>query len=135
MQIESVSGLSPIAVDPEASAALYRDGLSLPLEVEGGYLSTDALPGVKHFGLWPLRAPAKACFGTEQWPADVPVPQATIEFEMKDKPAVAAGVQELRAKGFEILHPPKEEPWGQTVARLLSPEGLLIGLSFAPRFH
>ena len=24
------------------------------------------------------------------------------------------------------------EPWGQTVARMLSDEGLIVGLSFAP---
>jgi hypothetical protein len=26
-------------------------------------------------------------------------------------------------------------PWGQTVARLLSPEGAVIGLSYAPSLH
>ena len=25
--------------------------------------------------------------------------------------------------------------WGQTVARILSPEGLIVGLSFAPSLH
>jgi len=26
----------------------------------------------------------------------------------------------------------KKEPWGQTVSRFLSPEGLLVGISFTP---
>jgi hypothetical protein len=34
-----------------------------------------------------------------------------------------------------MLHDAKVEPWGQTVARLLSPEGALIGLSYAPSLH
>jgi hypothetical protein len=29
----------------------------------------------------------------------------------------------------------QRSPWGQTVARLLSPEHLIIGISFAPWFH
>ena len=62
----------------------------------------------------------------------MPVPQATIEFEVRD---VASAAQELEQKGYKLLHPPKTEPWGQTRARLLSPEGLLVGLSFAPSLH
>ena len=30
---------------------------------------------------------------------------------------VAAAADELRAKGYRLLVGPKEEPWGQTVAR------------------
>jgi hypothetical protein len=26
----------------------------------------------------------------------------------------------------------KKEPWGQTVTRLLSPEGILVGLTYTP---
>lgn len=37
--------------------------------------------------------------------------------------------------GYELLHPPREEPWGQTVARLQSPEGAIIGISYAPVLH
>lgn len=68
-------------------------------------------------------------------PDHIPVPQATIEFELEDVAAVRAATEELAGKGFEIIHAAKEEPWGQTVARFLSPEGLLIGLSFAPWMH
>ena len=29
----------------------------------------------------------------------------------------------------------KREPWGQTVSRFLSPEGLLLGIAFTPFFR
>jgi hypothetical protein len=43
------------------------------------------------------------------------------------------GVRLLRRK--QALHPAREEPWGQTVARLQSPEGAIIGISYAPSLH
>ena len=84
---------------------------------------------MKHFGLWTLDDAAESCFGTKVWPKDVPVPQAGIEFDVDD---VAAAAEELRAKGYQLLVGPRVEPWGQTVARLLSPEGLLVGLTITP---
>jgi SAM-dependent methyltransferase len=41
----------------------------------------------------------------------------------------------LKEKGFTLLHDARTEPWGQTVARLQSSEGAIIGLSFAPFMH
>jgi hypothetical protein len=78
---------------------------------------------------------AQACYGTPDWPRDVPIPQASIEFELADADAVAEAARELEAHGFPLLHPPRTEPWGQTVARTLSGEGLIVGLSFAPSLH
>jgi hypothetical protein len=48
---------------------------------------------------------------------------------------VADGAAELEAAGHRLLHGARTEPWGQTVARLQSPEGLVVGLSFAPWLH
>jgi hypothetical protein len=48
---------------------------------------------------------------------------------------VAEAAAELEQTGLSLIHSAKEEPWGQTVARLMSPEGNLIGLSFAPWMH
>jgi hypothetical protein len=48
---------------------------------------------------------------------------------------VESAAAELRAAGFELVHDAREEPWGQTVARLLSAEGLIVGISYAPWFH
>jgi hypothetical protein len=41
----------------------------------------------------------------------------------------------LKDKGFTLLHDARTEPWGQTVARLQSSEGAIIGLSYAPSMH
>jgi catechol 2,3-dioxygenase-like lactoylglutathione lyase family enzyme len=131
MKVLFVAGVAPIVPDLAAARSLYVDGLGLPLS-DDDYPATFALDGVKHFGLWPLADAAEACFGSREWPSDVPVPQASIEFEVED---VAAAAAELEAAGHRLLHRPRVEPWGQTVARLLGPEGLLVGLSYAPWFH
>lgn len=131
MKVLFVAGVAPIVPDLAAARALYVDGLGLPLS-DDDYPATFALDGVKHFGLWPLAEAAEACFGTRQWPSDIPVPQASIEFEVED---VAAAAAELEGRGHRLLHGRRTEPWGQTVARLLGPEGLLVGLSYAPWFH
>lgn len=88
--------------------------------------------GTKHFGLWPLSEAASACFGTTEWPAEIPAPQASIEFEVSDVVAAAA---ELKAKGHRLIHGAHTEPWGQATARLLSPEGLLVADCFTPAFQ
>jgi hypothetical protein len=38
----------------------------------------------------------------------------------------------LKQRGYTLLVDTREEPWGQTVTRLLSPEGLLVGLTYTP---
>ena len=128
MNVLFVAGFSPIVRDVEASRAFYLDTLGLPLEGDD-YPSTEKLDGVKHLGLWPLSHAAMSCFGTETWPEDVAVPQATIEFEVADVEAAAA---EMESAGSVLIHGARTEPWGQTVARLLSPEGLLVGLAHTP---
>jgi len=52
-----------------------------------------------------------------------------------DADAVAAAGDELQRAGYELLHPARTEPWGQTVARLLTDDGLIVGISYAPVFH
>jgi uncharacterized glyoxalase superfamily protein PhnB len=59
----------------------------------------------------------------------------SVEFEVRDADAVQAAAEELRERGFTVLHDRREEPWGQTVARLQSEEGLIVGISFAPPLH
>jgi hypothetical protein len=68
-------------------------------------------------------------------PADLPVPQSWLEFELPSREAVAEGAAELAAAGQRILAGPKTEPWGQETVRFLSPEGMLVGLSYMPAFH
>ena len=64
-----------------------------------------------------------------------PVPQVSIEFDVADAAAVDAAAQELQQAGYRLLHPAREEPWGQTVTRLQSPEGAIVGISYAPSLH
>jgi catechol 2,3-dioxygenase-like lactoylglutathione lyase family enzyme len=136
MDVQFVASFAPIVRDPAASRAFYADALALRFEgVEGDYVFTHQLGGVKHFGLWPLAEAAQACFGTAEWPGDVPVPQASLEFEVADVPAVGAAAKELEARGYRLIHPARTEPWTQTITRLLSPEGLLVGVCYTPQFH
>jgi catechol 2,3-dioxygenase-like lactoylglutathione lyase family enzyme len=137
MDIECIAGFAVITPDPATSRGLYVDALGLPLEASPGsdYFHSEAVAGAKHFGVWPLAEAAQACFGKPEWPAGVTVPQASVEFEVADAAAVAAAAAELRGAGFELVHDAREEPWGQTVARLLSAEGLIVGISYAPWLH
>ena len=133
MQIEFVASIAPIVRDGHAASAFYQDGLGLTFEgAEGDYRFTHELAGVKHFGLWPLSEAARACYGTGQWPGDVPIPQASVEFEVND---VAAAARELKERGYRLIHEARTEPWSQVTARLLSPEGLLIAVCHTPQFH
>jgi catechol 2,3-dioxygenase-like lactoylglutathione lyase family enzyme len=137
MNIEFVASIAVVAPDPPESRKLYVDALGLPLTGDDpqGYYSSENVPGTKHFGVWPLSQAAEACFGTSEWPADRPIPQVSIEFEVESVAAVQPAADELEAQGFSLLHGAREEPWGQTVARLLSIEGSIVGISYAPALH
>ncbi len=54
---------------------------------------------------------------------------------MADPAAVERAGAELEAGGFTLLHPARTEPWGQTVVRLQTVEGVLVGISYAPSLH
>jgi catechol 2,3-dioxygenase-like lactoylglutathione lyase family enzyme len=133
MDVQFVTSIAPIVRDVEASRSFYADALGLGFEgQDGDYVFTHELDGTKHFGLWPLSEAANACFGTTEWPSDIPTPQASIEFEVAD---VAAAEAELAAKGYRLIHGARTEPWGQITARLLSPEGLLVAVCYSPAFQ
>jgi catechol 2,3-dioxygenase-like lactoylglutathione lyase family enzyme len=134
MKIEFVASVAVITPDPRQSRQLYVDALGLPLEGES-YLHSERIPGTKSFGIWPLAQAAEACFGDEEWPAHLAVPQVSVEFDVADVAGVHAAADELAAAGYELLHPVREEPWGQTVVRLLSPEGGIVGISYVPSMH
>src|SRR2546427_645720 len=83
MEVQFVASFAPIVRDAEAARAFYGDALGLSFEgSDGEYVFTQKLDGTKHFGLWPLSEAATACFGTTEWPSEIPVPQASIEFEV-----------------------------------------------------
>jgi catechol 2,3-dioxygenase-like lactoylglutathione lyase family enzyme len=133
VNIEFVASFSPIVEDIASARSFYAGALGIHFEGgEEDYAFTERLDGVKHLGLWPLSAAADACFGTPIWPSELPRPQASIEFEVAD---VAAAAAELLDQGQQLLHPPRTEPWGQTVARFLSDDGLLVAVSHTPHLR
>jgi catechol 2,3-dioxygenase-like lactoylglutathione lyase family enzyme len=129
VEVRFVAGVTPIVESAADARKFYGEQLGLPVKQQEGDYSVAELEGVRHFGLWTLRDAALSTFGSEEWPAQLPRPQVTIEFEVDD---VAAAVAELKSRGVGVLQDTKVEPWGQTTARLLSPEGILLGLTYTP---
>ena len=131
MKILFVSGVAPIVGDMPAALELF--GETLGLELQGDeYPATEKLDGVRHFGVWSLAGAAMSCFGTSSWPRQLPVPTATIEFEVDDVDRAAA---ELERAGHRLLRGASDEPWGQRVARLQTGDGLLIAVTHTPWMH
>jgi len=78
---------------------------------------------------WPIRSPSSALI----WSTTLPFIDSIVR--RADAAAVGPAARELEQAGYELRHPPREEPWGQTVARLQSPEGAIVGISYAPVLH
>ncbi len=136
MNIKFLATVAVIAPDPMSSRSLYVEALGLPLQGEGdGYFHSEQIAGCKSFGIWPLSQAAQSCFGTDRWPAERPVPQVSIEFDVPSADAVGPAARELVEAGHDLLHEAREEPWGQTVARLQSAEGAIIGIAYTPVLH
>lgn len=136
MKISFVAGFGPIVRETDASRTFWGGGLGIDLEEAApNYWTNDDLEGVKAFALWPLEQAAQACFGSDTWPEEIPAPQAWVEFDVESPEAVGAAVDELEAAGHRLLRGAHQEPWGQTTSRLLSPEGLLIGVTYTPWMH
>ena len=125
-----IVGFGPVVRDQNAGRRLYGETLNIPFkEEQGGYLHTEALDGARTFALWPLEHAAQSCFGQESWPEAMPVPQAWLEFDVDD---VEHATAVLESRRYRTLIRNHTEPWGQTVTRFLSPEGLLVGLTITP---
>ncbi|HEX6494457.1 MAG TPA: VOC family protein [Acidobacteriaceae bacterium] len=125
-----IAGFGPIVRDQQPSEKFYVESLGLTFHRDqSGYLHTGNIEGAKHFALWPLSQAAQSCFGTGTWPKDLPVPNAWLEFDVKD---VQAATEELKKQGYQLLVSARKEPWGQIVTRLLSPEGILVGVVYTP---
>jgi catechol 2,3-dioxygenase-like lactoylglutathione lyase family enzyme len=136
MKVSFVAGFGPIVRDVEASRAFWGAGLGIEFEEAApNYWTNDDLEGVKAFALWPLDQAAESCFGTDSWPEEISAPQAWLELDVESPEAVSSATAELQSAGHRTLREDREEPWGQTTARLLSPEGLLIGITYTPWMH
>jgi hypothetical protein len=130
LKVLFIAGFGPIVRDTGESRRLYRDVLGIPFKEEAdGYLHTEAVPGAKTFALWPISQAAQSCFGKDSWPKDIPTPQAWLEFDVE---SVEKATAVLESGGYRMLVKNKEELWGQIVSRLISPEGLLVGITFTP---
>jgi len=128
-----IAGFGPIVRDATASRRLYGQILGIRFtEEKDGYLHTEALKGAKTFALWPLWQAAQSCFGKDSWPDEIPAPQAWLEFDVE---SVEEATAELESQGYAMLVKNKTEPWGQTVSRFLTPEGLLVGITFTPEMR
>src|SRR5690242_12910889 len=128
-----IAGFGPIVREATTSRKLYSQILGISFKEEtGGYLHTEALEGPKSFALWPLSEAAQSCFGKDSWPDEIPSPQAWLEFDVDN---VERATAELESRGYRMLVKNKKEPWGQTVSRFTSPEGLLVGLTFTPEMR
>ena len=134
MKVLFAAGFAPIVRDRAESTRFYEETLGIPFQRddEADYVSTNGLDGLKHLGLWPLSEAAEMCFGTKEWPADIPEPQGTLEFDVDD---VDAAAKELQAAGYRLLHEPRTMPWQQRIVHVMSPENLLIGLTYTPWFR
>src|SRR5215831_14118128 len=121
LKVLFIAGFGPIVRDTRESSKLYRDVLGIRFKEEsGGYLHTEAVSGAKTFALWPLSQAAQSCFGEDSWPDDIARPQAWLEFDVEN---VEKATSALESQGYHILVRNRKEPWGQTVSRLLAPEG------------
>jgi hypothetical protein len=130
MKVLFIAGFGPIVRDTGESRKLYGDTLGILFKEESGsYFHTEAVAGAKSFALWPLSQAAQSCFGKESWPDTIPAPQAWLEFDVD---SVEKATAALESDGYRMLIKNKKEPWGQIVSRFISPEGLLVGVTFTP---
>lgn len=130
MKVLFIAGFGPVTSEVEESRRLYEDALGITFKKEDGdYRHTEELKGANTFAVWPLAQAAESCFGTDEWPAGVARPQAWLEFDVDD---VALATKEMQERGYKLLVENRKEPWGQVVSRLISPEGLLVGLTMTP---
>jgi len=105
LKVLFIAGFGPIVSDTAESRKLYRDVLGIPFKEEaGGYLHTEAVPGAKSFAPW-------------------------LEFDVD---SVEKATAVLESGGYRMLLKIKKEPWGQIVSRFISPEGILVGITFTP---
>ncbi len=137
MKILFIGSVGVITRNRAEGRRLFVDGLGLPLKtVEGtDFLFSQRLEGSRYFGVWPLSEAARVCFGRDRWPSNRPVPQMFIEFEVGEADGVAQCASALESRGYTLLHPARTDPWGQTIARLQTKDGLIIGIPHVPWMH
>jgi hypothetical protein len=137
MNILFITSVAVVAADPPRSRNLYIDalGLSLRSAPDDDYFHSERIEGARHFGVWPLSQAARACFETSEWPADRPVPQVSLEFEVADADAVAAAARELQDRAMSSCTRRVWSP-GARPSRVCSrSRAPIVGISYAPSLH
>ncbi|HEX6955381.1 MAG TPA: hypothetical protein VF156_10930, partial [Agromyces sp.] len=100
MDIAFIAGFGPIGTVDSASHDFWAGALGIPFhENAPRYFHTEEVAGARAFAIWPLDQAAEATFGTTEWPADRPVPQAWIEFDVASPEAVAPAVDRAAREG------------------------------------
>jgi catechol 2,3-dioxygenase-like lactoylglutathione lyase family enzyme len=129
--IRHVSAIGEIVEDEDMDAAVgfYRDVLGLSVKHEPGseYAKVE-MGGVLHFAIWRLSAAAEATFGDPALANRIPL-GFTLGLEVDE---VKATSEKMTERGWDIVQPPKTEPWGQATSRFFSPTGMLCELSETP---
>ena len=127
MNVLFIASMAVVAADPRQSRKLFIDAFGLALEGEGdGYYSSGNIPGSKHFGVWPLSEAAEACFARRSGP---PIGWSRRHNRVRWR---TPKLSRRQAANFSaralLLHPAGD----RTVARLLTEDGLIVGIS---KFH
>jgi len=137
MKVQFIGAIGLITRDRIGGRRLFTEDLALPLKHLKGtdFVFSEKLPGSRYFGVWPLSEAAQTCLGRKHWPRNRIVPQAFVEFEVANPGQVVAAARELRSKGISLLHDARKDPWGQTVVRFQTEDGLIVGISYVPWMH
>ncbi|MEW6704912.1 MAG: VOC family protein [Pseudomonadota bacterium] len=116
--------------DVAASLAFFEHAFGLArrfLHVSGGYgeldTGTTALAFAQH-------ETARANLGHDYLAADTAPAPLGIEIGLVTED-VAAACERAQRAGAELLAPPTQKPWGQTVAYVRTPDGVLVELCTA----
>lgn len=126
--IRHLAAVVEIVEDVPAAAAFYRDTLGLEVEGDGPRYAVVRLAGLSRFALWDQRAAAASLYGDAGQADRVPTGFCLV-LEVDDVPDAVA---QLREQGVDLLQRARQEPWGQTTARLVSLSGSLIELCETP---
>lgn len=131
-----VAGFGPITRESDESKAFYVEALGL-LPADAGQRNLSAV-GAGRAGRGEAFRPVAAGAG-----GAVLLWRRSLAGGSRG----AAGVDRVRRgrhggrhprlvdRGYRLLVANREEPWGQSVTRLLSPEGLLVGVTYTPRLR
>lgn len=127
--IRHISAIAEVVDDIDAAVEFYRDVLGLTVEHQpGGRYATVELSGALHFSIWSRRAAAAATFGDED-AVDRITLGFSVEFEVD---SVEDATDTIEERGWQVVQPPKTEPWGQSTSRFMLPSGMLSGFSETP---